>query len=133
MNCNDLWRRLPPITVPGQLTFRIIRKIDACRQRQARIRLACLGSLSLLSFVAIFPALAYFYRLAAASGFGQYATLALSDWTVLTVAWKEFLLSLAESLPYLALTASLTAILAFIWSGLAALREARSAFFTKLI
>ena len=72
-----------------------------------------LGILSLGGFV--FMSI-YLRKQFATSGFFQYVSLAFSDGSLFATYWREYLLSLADSLPVASLGASLFLLLSLLFS-----------------
>jgi len=102
---------------------------DVCRiivlrdQRSRHIKLSGYMILATVSFVAIIPATISLGHQLAQSGFGQYASLAISDSGALAGYWKQFAVTLAESIPGISLAFVLAAILISGWSARNALRQ----------
>ena len=98
---------LTEVDPPEELSARVLLSIQAEKQRIACIRLYLFGTVSAVSFVALFPALQYTFSEIASSGFNDYASLIFSDTASLLPYWKEFTLSLVETLPVFGLIISL--------------------------
>lgn len=86
---------------PPGLFEQVVSRIDSFRRRQARVRLA--GTATLL--FALFPSAAWlaraFWLQAVQTGFGQYLSLAFSDFSQVLINWQDYALSLIESFPLL--------------------------------
>ena len=54
---------------------------------------------SMVTLVALIPAIYYIYESISMSGFGQYFSLISSDGSYMLTNWQEFVLSMASSLP----------------------------------
>ena len=86
----------------------ILGKIEQEKKRMAKIRLIYTSIIGVVSLAGSIPVLQYFLEELARSGFYQYFSLILSDGGTALTYWKEFSLSLVESLPVLGTTALLT-------------------------
>jgi cellulose synthase/poly-beta-1,6-N-acetylglucosamine synthase-like glycosyltransferase len=88
--------------LPAGLAARIEGALLRARTRRERlchaVRMLC-ASLSLISFAGLFVSVRELARAASASGFTSYASLAISDSSVVVAHSDSFLASLAESLP----------------------------------
>ena len=85
------------------LYFAIMERIAYAKRRQARVRSGCFAALAIVSGAALVPALQYTAEQFYASGFYDYLTLIFSDRGFVIAYWRQFSLSLVESLPSLAL------------------------------
>lgn len=128
MNKNSFFENLEEIEPNQEIFESIMLSISLAERRSARIKLTILGGISLLSFLAIFPLLQYsgnqFYQ----SGFTEYFSLIFSDWTTLSIYWKDLMISLAESLPILSTTAILLSVFVLLTSLRSAIKNFRPAF-----
>jgi ABC-type phosphate/phosphonate transport system permease subunit len=88
-------------------------RLERERRRAFRIRIALAGSIGLAALAAFVPAWNFLSSEAAQSGFAQFASLVFSDFSVVTAYWKDFLLSLLESLPVYGSLAVLGSLFAF--------------------
>lgn len=125
--------KISPIEPPEQLRRNILARIELKQRQVARTKLALWGGLSLASFILIIPASLYVISEFSRSGFYQYFSLLFSDGGLALIYWKEFSLSLAESVPVLAVTVILLALLVFLESTLLAIKNIKSARAKKLI
>ena len=114
---NALFARLSEVPAPLNLDHTIVQAIYVRETHAAEVRLACLGGVSLASVAGIVVSSVYVSHVAAQSGFTSYLSLAFSDSSTLAVYWKQFALSLMESLPLVGVTAFLSAVGLFIWSS----------------
>ncbi len=133
---NTDWEKLlkiTPIEPPEQLLRNILARIELKQRQEARTKLALWGGLSLASFISIIPASLYAINEFGRSGFYQYFSLLFSDGGLTLIYWKEFSLSLAESVPVLAVATILSALFVFLESTLLAIKNIRSASAKKLI
>ena len=111
-----LFRGLDHLEPPQFLLGNILAAIEAKKRKAARLRLALFGSFALTSLVALFPAIQYFIAELNRSGFHQYFSLLFSDWNLAVTYWNDFVLSLAEALPVLAIASVLSAVFVFLGS-----------------
>src|SRR3989344_3162636 len=113
---------------PEWLYKNILARIGREKVRAARIRLAGLAGLAIISASALIPAYQYaaeeFYQ----SGFSQYLSVAFSDSSVALIYWKEFALTLAESAPVLGAIILLSVIFTLLGSVTLTIKNARRAF-----
>lgn len=113
------------INPPAELENIIFTRIREEARRSARMRFIGTTLLSLGSFISLIPSFMYFMQNIRTSGFYDYLSLFFSDTATLASYWKEFSLSLAESLPFFALTLCLALAGICIWSASRATRDAR--------
>ena len=81
------------------LCTRIIFKIDQLQVARARGRILIARIVGGISFVALFPIFVNMVQQLQASGFLNYFSLLFTDGGAMATYWREFSLSLAESLP----------------------------------
>ncbi len=109
-----LFSRLAEPDVPADLSARIIARIESRGRLAARFRvvLCALGSIG----SAFFFASAFFsvQQSFADSGFGQFFSLMFTDFEVVAMYWKNFLLTLAEAVPTTGLIVFLGSFLVLI-------------------
>jgi len=108
-----MWKE---IDVPKNLSEKIINRIEFVERRSAKMRLVFFGALAVASVVAFIPALKYLINDLNNSGFYQYLSLVFSDSGIILASWKEFSLSLAESLPIFSTIIFLATIFIFLES-----------------
>ncbi|KKW23915.1 MAG: hypothetical protein UY70_C0007G0014 [Candidatus Kaiserbacteria bacterium GW2011_GWB1_52_6] len=113
---------------PEGLFKAVLARIALARRRAARIKLAALGTVILVSGAALVPAVSYAVQEFYTSGFYDYLSLFFSDSSVAFSHWQEISLSLAESLPSLAVLLLVGFAAAFLWSLRRAVRNAGAAF-----
>ncbi|HVZ75874.1 MAG TPA: hypothetical protein VG934_01220 [Candidatus Paceibacterota bacterium] len=114
------------LDAPQGLLEKTLARLSLAARRRARLSFALHGAFAAASFLALLPALAYAGQQFAASGFSSYLSLIFSDSGVAATYWRELLLSLADSLPSLALIAVLVPLCVFIWAVIAIPRSART-------
>lgn len=105
----------------------VLARIAYARRRRARLRLAREAALFFVSGLALVPLAQYAGSEFYASGFYEYASLLFSDRMALN-SWQDFVYSLVESLPSVALLLLATATIALVWSLRRALRSSKVAF-----
>lgn len=127
----QLFRSLAPVEPPPRLSGNIFVGIGRRKRRAARIRLALQGTVSLASLVATVPAFRYAALEFSESGFHRYLSLLFSDGAVVLASWKEFAMSLAESLPLVGATLFLSSVFVLLWSLKLAAKNARTAFMPR--
>lgn len=107
--------------VSSGLEKEIINKIYKIEKRRLFIKQSLYEGLSLVSFIGIIPATAYIYNTLSTSGLFSYISLVFTNIEALAY-WKELLLSILESLPFLGLALCLGALGIFLWSILKTLK-----------
>jgi len=90
---------LPEIAPPAGLCGSILALIERKRKRAARIRLAVFSAVAVSSFAALIPTFRGAWEEASRSGASHYLSLLFSDSSTVLLYWREFILTLAESLP----------------------------------
>lgn len=123
-----LFRSLNELEPSDKLYRNIFAGIEIKRCRIIRIQFAFLGSAIFTSFIALIPAFQYTIQEFYQSGFYQYFSLIFSDGGTLILYWQEFVLSLAESLPLLGITAVLGIIFVLLGLFKIAVQNARILF-----
>lgn len=105
--------------LPAGLSLRVQAALSAARIRQARMRhtLSLLSSgVSVISFASLFVSLKAFATAATASGFTAYASLLVSDSSVVSSHFMSFAEALAEALPSVETTITLALVSVFLVS-----------------
>ncbi len=120
-------KTLRDINPPEGLEKSILGEIYKREKRGALVRFISTGLVAVASCLGIIPAVIYLVQSISSSGFLQYVSLLSSDGTSLLTYWKEFSMSLAESLPLFSLTISIALLGIFIWSLSKAAKNARTA------
>ncbi len=106
----------------------IMLRINAAKRRAARVRTSIFGTLALASGLLLVPAMQYAGEQFYASGFYDYLTLIISDRGFVLTYWQQFMLSLLESLPSLALLLILPLVFALVYSLRRVMQTSRVAF-----
>jgi nitrate reductase NapE component len=101
---------------PKGLGVKILNFIEAREKRLAKIKSWAFGSTSIASFGFSVWAIVYLIQSFKQTGFWQYLSLAFSENGMMLTYWKEFSLSLVESLPVVSVVLFLTAVGFFVWS-----------------
>jgi hypothetical protein len=101
---------------PRELIHMILARIEFARRRAARLRLTALGTVMAVSGMTLIPAIGYTFHEFYTSGFYDYLTLFFSDGALALAHWQEISLSLAESLPSIALLVLASVAGIFFWS-----------------
>ena len=111
---------------PRQYLCKDICHVIILREKRSRnIKLIGYSLFATLSIVAIVPAVISLVHQVNSSAFGQYASLAFSDTRVLTEYWKQFGITLIESIPVFSLALVLGTILILGWSTRSMLRQTK--------
>ena len=111
------------IEPPERLYLGILARIEREKRRIAVIRLAFFGVVASASLAAIIPSFKYVAREFAQSGFYEYLFLLFSDSDAVLASWREFALSLAESLPITEITIFLVMVFVFLVSAKLAIKN----------
>ena len=108
--------KLRQINPPTELEGVILGKIQEKEKRNAFVQCVVGGIFAIGSCIGTISAFLYMGKSIGTSGFYEYVSLLFSDSGSLLSYWKEFSMSLAESLPLFGLTIALILIGIFIWS-----------------
>lgn len=122
------FHRLSDGEPPQGLYHAVLARIAYEKRRAARLQFACFGAVALLSFIALVPAFGYAAQEFSQSSFKQYLSLFFSDSAIAIGYWKEFSLSLADSLPLFGITLVLSMLFALVSSLKLALNRAKIVF-----
>ena len=104
------------IEADSSLAQNIWDSIIARNKRVARFKLWAFSSVSLASLIGFIPAWHLLSNDLAQSGIYEYLSLAFSNGSSFFAYWKEFVLSIAESLPTISIALSLSLIFIFFLS-----------------
>ena len=127
-NRDSLHRTLATIEPPQGLYAAVLARIDLAKRRAAQMRAGLFGFVALVSGALLVPALEYTSSQLYASGFYEYLSLLSSDHSLVLTYWREFGLSLIESLPSLALLLLLPTVVALVWSLARLVKNVRTGF-----
>lgn len=108
----QLFKRLPIEEPSADLLTTIMRRIDLETIRQARQQIWLSSLAGIFSLIVLVPAIKLLANDFINSGFYNYITLIWSDKTIITTYWKDFTLSLLESLPVTSIMLTLSAFIA---------------------
>ena len=97
--------------VPERIFTTVTTRIQHSRRVQTRIYGSIHGVLIIGAIVAFIPAIKYLNTESVQSGFSTYTSLILSDGGLVLSNWKDFGLSIAESLPIMSTATCLTILL----------------------
>jgi hypothetical protein len=129
-NQNSLYSVLEAVEPPQGLYAAIMARIEAAARRSAKIRAGLFGLVVVASGAALVPVMQYTASQFYASGFYDYLSLILSDHSLVLTYWREFGLSLIESLPSIAILLMLPISAALLWSLVRLVKNARAGFMT---
>jgi hypothetical protein len=87
------------IEPPEGLFGKILARINLAKRRSATARAVFFGAVTVASLAVIIPIFQSFIQIFSQSSFYQYFSLIFSDGQTILLYWKEFALSLVESLP----------------------------------
>jgi predicted nucleic acid-binding Zn ribbon protein len=111
---------------PRQHLCQDICHVIELREKRARnTKLIGYSVLAVLSIIIIVPATTSLVHQFGNSAFGQYASLVFSDAGVLAGYWKQFGITLIESVPIFSLTVVLGMVLMLGWSTRRILRQTK--------
>lgn len=114
------------IKVPPELSGMILDRIRHIERRNSWMQFVASSVVSIGSFVLSVNVISSIMHEASTSGFSSYLSLITSDSAVLIATWKEFMITLAESLPTVSIIALLASIGLFIWTTAVATRTVRA-------
>ncbi len=101
---------------PRGLYEAVLANIAKLERRGAAARAAALLATTFVSATLLFETLSYAAREFYLSGFSEYLDLLMTDHDAVLASWREFALSLAESLPALPLALFFAALFVLVWS-----------------
>lgn len=113
---HQLFKQTAQIEIPEHLSERVLFRIheeSAKQVRRENIAWGGIFSASLLAFIAsgIHAATVF-----ASGSFGSYFSLIFSDRGTVATLWKQFLLSLVESFPFMEIIIFIASIALVLWS-----------------
>ena len=123
-----LRRTLQTVEPPQGLYAAVIARIELAKRRAAQLRTGAFAIVALISSAVLVPVVQYTASQLYTSGFYDYLSLMLSDHSLVFAYWREFGLSLLESLPSLALLLLLPIAAALAWSLTRLVKNARTGF-----
>lgn len=111
------------IDPPQDLETKILNKIYNERRKNTFIKTSFLGATSIASLFGLINVGVILWQSFVQTGFYEYLSLIFSDSSVLSTYWKEYTLSLIESLPLVGLISLLAIAIVFVWSSAKAVRN----------
>jgi hypothetical protein len=96
---SKLFQNLEPVNTPEGLLGAVHLRIEKEQRRMARTRLAVFIPLAIVSCFAVAFSFQYLAQEVSRSGIGEYLSIIFSDTSTLFAYWKEFSLSIIESMP----------------------------------
>ena len=111
-----LFSYLPLPEPPDDLLAKIKSRLLKEQRLRLQRKLVIFTITMTVSAIALIPAFKFVQQELVASGFIQFLSLAFSDFTIVSIYWKNFLMSLLESMPAISLSLFLTVILLFLGS-----------------
>lgn len=121
-------RLFTEVDPPEGISLRITNEIARLRVRAARIRLALMGTTTVASLAALFPATISLHNEFTNSGASDYLSLLWTDADIVVFHFQEFALSLSEVLPLSGITLLLSLCVVLLWALPKASTAARIAF-----
>ena len=116
------------IEPPNGLCRKILLHIQHIQRRIARIKLGASATAMAVTALLAVPVFEYAFQEFSQSGFFQYFSLQFSDSEIMLFSWKEFILSLAESLPSLGIAAVFMTVFVLLGSVLLVSKNMKNAF-----
>lgn len=120
---NNLFQRLGEGETPAGLQAAILSRIEMEAVKRARVRFFAMSFVSVAALISIIPAYRYASGEMVNSGFSDYFTVFFSS-TETLAHWREFSLSLLESLPVVGFAAFLASVLVLLGSFRVAVKNA---------
>lgn len=99
-NYNEIFEKIYTIPHIPDIATKITHEVSLRKQKSLRIRKLAYTGVSLISFTGICTLFVYINTLVRESGAYEYIALIFTDASVMSF-WKELLLSLTDSLPFL--------------------------------
>lgn len=126
-------RDMNKIEPPARLRTNILMRIGQEERHRAKIFLSVFAPIVLLSIVGSVLSLRYVLEGFYQSSFYSYFSLLLSDPDIVFMYWREFALSLTDTIPFTGITLSLIAIAIFLVSLKSLVNNLRGGFNLKFI
>ena len=98
------------IEPPTKLHIAILAKIGKMERRRAMIFLLASAQIAVLSVIGIVFSIRYVVQSFYESNFYAYFSLLLSDPDIVLIYWKDFALSLADTIPFMEITITLMSV-----------------------
>ncbi len=122
------FEQLPEVAPPPGLNEAVLARIERTKKHSARRWCIGMSALAASSFAALIPAFRYAAEEGYRSGSYHYLSLLFSDSGVVLASWREFTLTLAESLPLLQASVFLGTLFVLLTSFRSALKNMPAAF-----
>ena len=125
-NWKKIFKNLEFLEPPEGFSERVFNLILKQSRRASEIRFRVYTAIAAVSLISFIFAIKYILQEFSRTGFYEYLSLAFSDGGTVLIYWKEFTLTLAESLPAVEITLVLTILLAFLGSVSLAIKNNRT-------
>ncbi len=112
----ELFKQHARIEAPEGLNERVLFRVDAEIKRVERREHIAWGVIFLTSLSIFIASGIHTAGVIASSNFGSYISIIFSDGSTAVTLWKQILLSLAESFPFIEVSLFLGSIVAVLWS-----------------
>jgi len=113
---HQLFKKTAPIQAPSGLSASIMQRIEVYEVRRLRMRAGIQGALVFVALILCVPAFNYLGSTIAQTGFGEYLSLIFSDGGYVFANLKDFMLTLADTLPATGTIAVLGLGAVLLWS-----------------
>lgn len=120
---------LPEVVPPQGLALKVVKHIELMDRRRARMRFASYAGLASTSCAGLVFASLDVIRQISNSDITYYFSLFASDRAFIFSYAKDFVFSIADSLPVVSLAVTLTLLGTFMWSLVRSAREVRFKFY----
>lgn len=124
-----LFNTLPKIEPSEGLSSAVLLRIHRYEQRIARIKFAFLSVSAVLSGIALVPVVSYALPRFAETGFYEYLSFLHSFGLAVLPYWKEFILTLVETIPVFEISLVLTVCYTLLESIKLAIKNMPTAFY----
>lgn len=111
-----LFETLEPIEFPIELNSVILNKINTENKKKFFRKLLISYSINIASLLGIISTFVYLIKAFISSEFYKYISLIFSDGISILSYWREFIMSVVESLPITSITTFLFLLGVFLWS-----------------
>jgi len=123
---NNLFKTIYARDIRPVSPVSVMERVHNEQRKKRNFRMSLFGLLSAGSLGILIPAVKFLLDSLASSGFYEYVSLLFSPDSAVYASLHEALLSIAESLPLVALGTCLAAFALFLWLGAKAARQALS-------
>ncbi len=115
-NYKKLFSSLKSVELPHDLQNKILKNIAIRQKRSVHNRLFLSATTAIMSILGMLLAIQYTIQEFYLSNFNQYLSLVISDSGTIISNWRDFILSLAESIPLIGITISLVTVVILLSS-----------------